>query len=269
MKIARNLWCALVLALSVPLCLPVQAAVLTDFTDQWWSPFESGWGAAVLQQGDVLFIDLFVYDTNSNPVWFTASVVYQGQLSSGDLVFTGDLIATTGSYFGAGVFTPGAVTRKKVGTITFDASSPTTATLSYSVNGVNVTKAVVRQTWKNLDLSGTYFGGFAFTASGCAGGALNGPSNQGSSMSIAQSSATVTIFAANISGGSCNYTGTYSQDGHLGTVTGDFNCTNGDKGPFTLSEIDVSKAGINGQFSGKSQSCTKLQGQFGGVRSVN
>ena len=269
MKIARNLWCALMFALSVPLSMPVQAAVLTNFTDQWWSPSESGWGASVLQQGDVMFIDLFVYDTNSNPVWYTATAVYQGQTGSGDLVFAGDLIATTGSYFGAAVFTPGAVTRQKVGTITFDAASATLAKLTYSVNGVTVVKNISRQPLQSQDFSGSYFGGFAYNASGCAGGAVNGPSNQFSTLSISQTGTSVSIFSANINGGSCNYSGTYSQDGHLGTITGTFSCSNGDTGPFTAADIEVTLAGFNGQFTGQNQKCTKLEGQFGGVRNSN
>ena len=264
MKIVRNLWCAVLLATVVP----VHAALLTNFTDQWWVPFESGWGAAVFQQGDILFIDIFVYDANSNPVWFTSTAVFQGQLGAGDLLFTGDLIASTGSYYGASVFTPGAVTRQKVGTLTFDALTSTTARLTYTVNGVTVVKTVTRQQWKNQDLSGTYYGGFVFNASGCVTSGLNGPVNQLATLSIGQVGTTVTIFEANVSGGSCNYTGNYTQDGHVGTIQGTFACTNGDNGSFTASEIEVTKAGIDGQFVGQNQVCTKLEGQFGGVRTT-
>ena len=45
----------------------------TNFSDQWWNPNESGWGISVLQQADVIFVDLFVYDTAGNPTWFTAA----------------------------------------------------------------------------------------------------------------------------------------------------------------------------------------------------
>jgi hypothetical protein len=265
MKIVRKFWCAVLLATAVPAYAQV---TLSNYTDQWWNAFESGWGLAVFQQADVMFIDLFVYDTNGNPIWFTATATFQGQTGGGDFVFTGDLLQTTGSYFGGPVFTPGAVTRTKVGTITFDAVSPTSAKLTYSVNGVVVNKTISRQLLKAQNLSGSYFGGLVYTASGCTPTALNGPTNQLASLQIAQTGTTVTIFAASISGGSCNFTGAYTQDGHLGTVTGTFNCTNGDVGPFVLSEIEVTKAGINSQFAAQSQACTKLQGQFGGVRTT-
>ena len=265
MKIVRNFWCAVLFATAVPANAQV---TLSNYTDQWWNSFESGWGLAVFQQADVMFIDLFVYDTNSNPIWFTATATFQGQTGAGDFVFSGDLLQTTGSYFGGPVFTPGAVTRAKVGTITFDAVSATSAKLTYSVNGVAVSKTITRQMLKTQNLSGNYFGGSVYTASGCTPTALNGTTNQFASLQIAQTGTAVTIFEASISGGSCNFGGAYTQDGHLGTITGTFNCTNGDVGPFVLSEIEVTKGGINGQFAGQSQACTKLQGQFGGVRTT-
>lgn len=43
---------------------------------QWWVPAQSGWGAAILQQGDTLFICCFVYGTDGNgwtsPLMLTA-----------------------------------------------------------------------------------------------------------------------------------------------------------------------------------------------------
>ena len=247
--------------------LPAHAALLPNLTDQWWVPTESGWGAAVFHEGNTLFIDIFVYDTNSNPVWFTATVIFQGQLSSGEYLYTGDLIATTGAYFGVGAFPPNGVTRTKVGTITFLATA-TSAKLTYTVNGVTVNRTLSRQTIKTQDVAGAYHGGFVFEASGCVPAALNGVTSQLASLQIGQSGSTVSIFAAGISGGSCNYTGAYQQDGHVGMIVGDFSCANGDSGSFTASEIEVTRSGIAGQFNGKSQACTKLTGQFGGVRTT-
>ena len=76
------------------------AAVTTNFSDQWWNPNESGWGASVLQQWDTLFIDLFVYGTDNKPTWFVAAAVLQTTSPAGHLVFIGDLYATNGPYFG-------------------------------------------------------------------------------------------------------------------------------------------------------------------------
>ncbi|MEP6941925.1 MAG: hypothetical protein ABI981_03255 [Betaproteobacteria bacterium] len=245
--------------------LPAHAALLPNLTDQWWVPFESGWGAAVFHEGNTLFIDIFVYDANSNPVWFTSTAIFQGQLSAGDYLYTGDLIATTGAYYGLGAFPANGVTRTKVGTLTFDATA-TSGKLTYTVNGVTVNKTLSRQTIKTQDVSGMYYGGFIFEQSGCVPAALNGVTNQLATLQVGQIGSTVSIFAANVSGGSCNYSGTYTQDGHLGTLVGGFACTNGDNGPFTASEIEVTRSGINGQVNGRNLACNKFTGQLGGVR---
>src|SRR6476646_8844351 len=105
-----------------------RASAGTNFSDQWWNPNESGWGASVLQQYDTLFIDLFVYATDGRPQWYTAAVYYQPQ--SGRSQFIGDLYATTGPWFGA-FFNPAAVSARRVGTLQFDADSTDFATLTY------------------------------------------------------------------------------------------------------------------------------------------
>ena len=56
-------------------------------------------------------------------------------------------------------FASAPVAGRKVGTLTFDAGTITTATLSYSVDGTDVVKNVTRQTWTTQNLSGSYYGG--------------------------------------------------------------------------------------------------------------
>src|SRR5690348_8358425 len=93
--------------------------VTTDFTDLWWIPSESGWGANVIQQQDILFATLFVYGSNNQPIWYVASAAqYQGQVN-GQFTFTGPLYQTTGPYFGAGGFNPNNVANRQVGSFTF------------------------------------------------------------------------------------------------------------------------------------------------------
>ncbi|HWH40181.1 MAG TPA: hypothetical protein VNU21_10105 [Usitatibacter sp.] len=38
-------------------------------TGYWYNPSESGWGAAIAQQGEVLFVTLFVYDEQKRPAY--------------------------------------------------------------------------------------------------------------------------------------------------------------------------------------------------------
>ena len=128
----------------------------SNFTALWWNPNESGWGLNVNQQSDTVFATLFTYDTNGTPMWLVMSA---GARTGGD-TFSGELYRTTGPVFNAVPFTPitGAnVTR--VGTMTLAFSGSNAGTLSYSVNGVNVTKSIQKQV----------FGAAAAACSGASG----------------------------------------------------------------------------------------------------
>jgi hypothetical protein len=125
----------------------------TIFTDLWWNPAESGWGVTVDHQQNFMFLTFFVYQANGSPYWVTANLqkVGTGGLATLPQVFTGPVYQTNGPYFG-GPFNPAAVTQQQVGTATFTASSNyLSATLQYSVNGVNVTKSIQRQTLVNVN----------------------------------------------------------------------------------------------------------------------
>ena len=53
-----------------------QAATSTDgtsYSDLWWNPAESGWGAHITLQADVAFMVLYVYDLQRQPRFFVAS----------------------------------------------------------------------------------------------------------------------------------------------------------------------------------------------------
>jgi hypothetical protein len=111
------------------------------YTDLWWNAAESGWGLNVNHQGNVIFATLFDYDANGKPLWL---VLANGAKQS-DGSFTGDLFRTTGPAFNASPFNPSAVVSTKVGTMTLAFDTASTGTLTYSVNGTNVTKRITRQ----------------------------------------------------------------------------------------------------------------------------
>ncbi len=48
------------------------------------------------------------------------------------------------------------------------------ATLTYTADGVPVSKLLTRTTWKNEDYTGTYAGGYSIRATGCVPSYLNG-----------------------------------------------------------------------------------------------
>ena len=115
---------------------------LMNYQDLWWNPNESGWGVNITHQDDTLFATLFTYDASNQPLWLVMSA---GRLQS-DGSYSGTLFQTTGPVFNAQPFTPiGPSNFTTVGTMQFRFSNGTNGTMTYSVNGVNVTKSITRQ----------------------------------------------------------------------------------------------------------------------------
>jgi hypothetical protein len=242
------------------------AAVPTaDFSDLWWNPAESGWGANVAQQNDTMFVTLFVYGSNNAPTWYVASgATWTGQ-SSSTPTFTGALYQTTGPYFGGGTFNPANVTATQVGTLTFAASGANSATLTYSVNGQTVTKAVQRQTFRSAAINGIFLGASAGTWSGC-GAARNGYLEERATYSFTLGNSNVQ-FREDGPGYTCIYTGTFTPTGRLGTMAGGGQCSDGSNQTFTASEVDVNTQAISMRVTVNAGGQCQFNGRLGGVRS--
>ena len=267
-RFASRLFACCALASTLLAVSPVARA--TDYADLWWVPTESGWGMQTAQQGNLLFITLYVYDTNRYPTWYVGVTT-----TSNGTTFTGNLLQTAGPYFG-GAFAPPA-TNRTVGTVTFTATSPTTATLTYTVDGVAVTKSVERQLLALHNLSGSYIGTFLSVKHSCANPASNGQFTGSGQFTIAHSppATLVTITAVLtdniVSIFTCTYTGNYSQLGKIGNIAGTYQCTSGQSGTWNANEIELSTlGGILGRYSGTvvAQGC-QLTGGFGGLKPPN
>ena len=255
----RRRLAAALIALAAAIPLQSQAAVTLDYSDLWFNPSESGWGANVIQQGDTLFVTLFVYGNNSQPTWFVASSVDRVGTSS---TFTGVLYRTTGPYFGASSFPSGSVSVTPVGTLTF---TPTAsgATLNYSVDGTPVVKSLVRQTWELENIAGTYRGALSGTWAGCSVG--NGPAEYTATYQIAQDGSSVQVREEGAA--TCNYVGAYSQAGRMGAIQGGGTCSDGSNQTFAASNLQVTTAGLSGnvQIAGVGGTC-RFTGNWGAVR---
>jgi hypothetical protein len=119
--------------------------LLPSQTALWWNPRESGWGLNLNHQGNLLFGTLFTYDAGRAPLWLVMS---GGVMQSDGLTFIGDLYRTTGPAFNAVPFTPiGPSNLSKVGTMTVAFSEASVATLTYTVNGIEVKKSIQRQVY--------------------------------------------------------------------------------------------------------------------------
>lgn len=255
-------------AACIALATPVAQAntITTDFTDLWWVPSQSGWGANVIQQEDILFVTLFVYGQNNAPTWFVGSAIqYQG-LQNGQFTFTGPLYQTTGPYFGAASFNPTSVTNRQVGALTFRTGASTTATITYTVDGVSVTKNVERQTWRLQNFAGSYRGATIGSYAGCATG--NGPYESTATFTVTQNQNSIQIHEA---GGTytCTYTGTYTPSGNSGLATGSGSCSDGFSQSWSASEmrvgLDFFSAAFDARLGGANSSCL-FTGRIGGMR---
>ena len=114
-----------------------------NFQDLWWNQNESGWGVNVTHQEDVLFATLFTYNASGQPMWYVMS---DGERTAPGQ-YSGALYSTTGPAFNATPWT--AVGLTQVGSMSFNFTDGNTGTMTYTVNGVQVTKAIQRQVFSN------------------------------------------------------------------------------------------------------------------------
>jgi hypothetical protein len=261
MRAIRLAW----FAASLAACCFVQparaTAFSTDQSDLWWLPAESGWGIQFVDRATIIFATMFVYGVSNAPTWYTATMNATSTTS-----WTGDLYVTSGPPFGNPVFNPAAVTVRKVGTMTWTAASVTAGTLAYSVDGVPVTKHLVRQFIAFDDYSGTFLGAFHETISNCTNAAKNGTFEEFATITVTQSGQSVGVTFVPQSGGGCAASGTLTQDGRFGTVTSGAAC-GGAPGSIVLSSMVVGPNSLNAHFeSSESGNGCKTSGNFAGVR---
>jgi hypothetical protein len=201
-----------------------------DWGDGWWDPSESGWGMNVIHQSDVMFVCLYVYDQDGSPHWYSASLYAGISNTYGFTTYQGQLVATTGPWFG-GTYNPQAVNIREVGSMTFSPSTAYRAELSYTVDGVAVSKQIERFTFRHIPLSGFYHGATVVKSNNCPIGPA--PGTVGTiSMDISETAnpgtASGQITAINYEDGtySCTMSGTYQQFGAIYEATTN-DCLNG------------------------------------------
>jgi hypothetical protein len=260
---------AVALLASLAFCLPAAATTSgDDYTDIWWAgPAESGWGVNFIQQGATIFATMFVYGTDNTPRWFVATMLQAGAGS-----YTGQMSSTTGPYFGAGTFNASGVAVTTVGSMTVNFTSPYAGSMQYSVNGVVVNKAIIRQGFANNNLVGDYLGGLTANGTNCHN-TTNGPILINDTLRVNQSGQQLNMVVSFFTSGSgssaqCTFNGTLTLQGRVGSVTnGTWSCTTGNQGSFTLDMVDANQNGFNARFNGSDQFCT-YNGFFGGLKDV-
>ena len=228
--------CVLLVAAASFLASPASSTSFSiDQSDLYYIPAESGWGIQLVQRGSVIFGTMFVYGPSNTPTWYVATMQF-----AGNFTWTGDLYATTGPWFGAVPFNPANVAARKVGTMTWAAQTVETGTLSYVVDGVAVTKNVVRQTLVFDDYSGTYLGALHITATGCTNPADNASGEiPFVTISVIQSGSSISIAISVLGTSLLTISGTLSQSGQFGSILGAYTSDVGELGNATVSAMNV------------------------------
>lgn len=113
---------------------------MVNYTDLWWNPQESGWGISLSHHpSGRLFAAWYTYDQARNPTWFTLQPGHWTSVTT----YTGPIYRTAGPSW-TGPFNPASVSVTLVGTGTFTFVDATSATFTYSVEGVSGSRHIER-----------------------------------------------------------------------------------------------------------------------------
>lgn len=116
-------------------------AAATNYQGLWQaaSGNESGWGATLTHQGDVIFMVWYTYEPTGGPLWLsaTAQKVAQG-------VYAGTFYRTNGPPYNAVPFSPALVTQIPVGTMQLAFAGGDSGSFSYTIGGVTQTRQIAR-----------------------------------------------------------------------------------------------------------------------------
>ena len=115
-----------------------------NYTALWWNAAESGWGININHQGNILFATLFTYNANGSPVW----LVMSNGARQPDGSYQGVLYRATGPAFNTMPWTP--IVPQEVGMMRLSFPTPEEGFLTYTFNGVTVTKSITRQAFRAL-----------------------------------------------------------------------------------------------------------------------
>ena len=249
---AAALWAAAALAVNAG-----------QYTDLWWNPQESGWGANIVHQGETAFVTLFVYGPDGMPTWYVASgartFAYD---ASGRPALQGSLYRTSGPWLGA-PFDPSSVQVRAVGSLTIEPAPDDSITVHYVAEGVTVAKRLVRQTFELPDIGGNYHGSFHLRQA-IPGQAPWGTREYAGEILVHLDGGSAFLRVAEVAS-RCEYRGAHSQRGKFGRIAGGFQCDDGTSGTFEITDFEIAQHGISGYLRTWSPANNQY-GRFGAAR---
>jgi len=215
----------------------------------------------VVQQAEVLFATLFVYDTAGQPTFYTATLV-----PAASLAWSGDLYRTTGPYFGQPSFDPATVTGRKVGTMMFSRPFLDAGLLQYAVDGTAVSKIVQRQLLRFESYTGVYVAMFNMVTTNCPSQSENGDVTETYAINIVHAGTTMSMHWQQPNGTTCDVIGSYGQQGHVGQLDATYACSSSENGALSFSDLTNRVGMISGRFQGHSANtgCDR-RGRFAGL----
>jgi hypothetical protein len=252
----------LALTLCLLFALPAAAASPVNVSDHWWTEGESGWGLSITQQEEVAFVALYFYGADRQPTWYTATAARYGTDASGNPGFAGALYRTTGPHH-AGAFDPSQVQATPVGNLSFQTTSPTTAGLSYDVNGVAVSKVVTRFTFRTKDWTGLYRAVQRANYRDCVPGFTPAFTYDDGLIDVEHDGSSFRMWFDGKKA-ACMYTGTYVQSGRMGRVTGTYVCADGPSGSFTLGSLETNENAFAATVNASHPSCGQMSNDMAG-----
>ena len=141
----QHVLAACLVALSTLLLpLPAAAAYTVNTTNGelsglWWNESESGWGLNLTQQGPIVFVAWYVYESSGTPIWYVitnCAVVADG--------CSGDIYRVNGGTPLTILWNDAAKTFTKVGVGTLLFTDANSGAFNYLLNGVSGARKIVR-----------------------------------------------------------------------------------------------------------------------------
>jgi M6 family metalloprotease-like protein len=118
-------------------------APTVDYTGLFWAApagAESGWGVALTQQANIVFVAIYTYDAAGKPMWYVASNCTLSGTSC-----TGDLFQINGGRTPTVPWNNPSLNVAKVGSVTLAFTNASNGTMNFTVHGVSGSKNVIRQ----------------------------------------------------------------------------------------------------------------------------